>query len=180
MRLTCEVCEARLEIPTRGRSPRFCSSACRQKDYRRRRREQLPARMRELPRWTAADGKRPVTPTGSPASTTKPETWTAHAEVQDGPHGVMLGGGLACIDLDHCINRRGKVADWLSRLSGRCPVLLWSVRSPGAVCIFSGCSRRGGGVGAAAWKSIPGLGSFGQQKIFTAWAALLIWPPRFE
>lgn len=133
MRLVCEVCEARLEIPTRGRSPRFCSPACRQKAYRRRRREQLPARMRDLPRWTAADGKRPVTVAGSPASTTKPETWTTHAEVQGGPHGVMLGGGLACIDLDHCITRRGKVADWAAEI----------IRAvPGAV-VERSVSRRG-------------------------------------
>lgn len=43
----------------------------------------------------------PVTPTGSSASTTDPSTWSAYRDVRDGPHGIMLGDGLGCYDLDH-------------------------------------------------------------------------------
>lgn len=90
-----------------GRTPRYCSGRCRTAAYRARRAEQLPADMRALPRWTSAAGKRPITPTGTPASSTDPGTWSSYSEVAGGPRGVMLGGGLACIDLDHCIGPRG-------------------------------------------------------------------------
>lgn len=53
-----------------------------------------------------AAGKRPITVTGSPASSTDRSTWsTLHAVQQstagDGL-GIMLGDGLGCYDLDHC------------------------------------------------------------------------------
>ena len=55
-------------------------------------------------RWVRADGKRPVTVAGRPASTTDPGTWATLPEVRasdagDGM-GVMLGHGLGCYDLD--------------------------------------------------------------------------------
>lgn len=121
MRLTCEHCETKLGIPSRGPSPRFCSPACRQAAYRARCRKQLPARMRELDRWVAADGKRPLTVAGRPASSTDPSTWSTHSEVAAGPHGVMLGGGLACIDLDDCLNSRGRLADWAADILAAVP-----------------------------------------------------------
>ena len=51
-----------------------------------------------------ADGKRPVTVDGRPASTTDSSTWATLAQVRasragDG-FGVMLGSGLGCYDLD--------------------------------------------------------------------------------
>ena len=115
------MCGERLGIPTRGRSPRFCSSACRQRSYRQRQREQLPVRMRELDRWTAAEGKRPVTVDGAPASSTDAQTWASYEQVKGLPHGVMLGGGLACIDLDGCISRRGKLAPWAKAIIAAVP-----------------------------------------------------------
>ena len=33
----CPVCKSRLKPPEQGRHPRYCSAACRQKAYRRRR-----------------------------------------------------------------------------------------------------------------------------------------------
>lgn len=54
-------------------------------------------------RWVRAVGKRPVTPSGAPASSTDPRTWRTFAEVRTGAgdgFGVMLGGGLGCYDLD--------------------------------------------------------------------------------
>lgn len=52
--------------------------------------------------WCCADGKRPVTPLGAPASSTDPGTWCSFAEVRvSGAYGVMLGDGLGCYDLDH-------------------------------------------------------------------------------
>lgn len=89
--------------------------------------------MRELDRWTAAEGKRPVTVDGKPASSTDPQTWTTYEQVHSKPHGVMLGGGLACIDLDRCINRRGKLAPWAKTIIAA---------APGAV-VERSLSRRG-------------------------------------
>lgn len=56
-------------------------------------------------RWVRADGKRPITVDGRPASSTDPSTWSTYSRVQastagDGL-GVMLGGGLGCYDLDN-------------------------------------------------------------------------------
>jgi primase-polymerase (primpol)-like protein len=58
-------------------------------------------------------GKRPITVTGAPASSTDPSTWSTLASVRrskagDGI-GVMLGDGLACYDLDHCLDADGQV-----------------------------------------------------------------------
>lgn len=57
-------------------------------------------------RWTRADGKRPITTAGKPASSTNSSTWATLRDARssragDG-RGVMLGGGLGCYDLDHC------------------------------------------------------------------------------
>ncbi len=54
--------------------------------------------------WVRADGKRPITPTGHPASSTDPSTWSSFAATRSGAgdgFGIMLGDGLGCIDLDH-------------------------------------------------------------------------------
>ncbi|WP_119697029.1 bifunctional DNA primase/polymerase [Microbacterium halotolerans] len=55
--------------------------------------------------WVRAVGKRPVTVTGAPASTTKRATWApfravATSSVGDG-YGIMLGDGIGAYDLDH-------------------------------------------------------------------------------
>lgn len=65
-----------------------------------------------------AVGKRPVMPTGDPASSTSPDTWSAYSEVQVGAGdgvGVMLGGGLGCYDLDHM--GVGEVREFISAIS---------------------------------------------------------------
>ena len=100
----CEGCDARFERVGRGRAPRFCSGRCRVAAHRAR---QLPTEMTRRVQWTRRDGKRPVTVDGCPASSTRPATWATYAAVKasrvgDG-FGVMLGRGLACIDLDGCL-----------------------------------------------------------------------------
>ena len=45
-------------------------------------------------------------PSGAPASSTNPATWSSFDEVQSGAgdgFGVMLGGGLGCYDLDNAL-----------------------------------------------------------------------------
>lgn len=65
-------------------------------------------------RWARRVGKRPVTVSGAPASSTNPSTWDAlrnvlASDVGDGV-GFMLGGGIGCLDLDHCLTLSGPSA----------------------------------------------------------------------
>lgn len=71
--------------------------------------------MATMVRWARADGKRPIMVDGTPASSTNHTTWASFEDVRastcgDG-FGFMLGGGVGCYDLDHCIEG-GQLADW--------------------------------------------------------------------
>ncbi|ALA67566.1 DNA primase [Corynebacterium lactis RW2-5] len=103
-----------------GRIRTYCSAACRQKGYRQRSRNRYPAEMTSSPRWVMADHKRPLRVDGSPASSTNQATWTEFSKVAKKPHGFMLGGGFACIDLDHCF-KDGKLQRWASRIIDAAP-----------------------------------------------------------
>ena len=130
MRIECKECGRTFEsVGRRGRSPLFCGATCRKRASRRRVRAR--DRFMELARgrWVRADGKRPVMVDGRAASSTDPSTWAVHervvaSSVGDGL-GVMLGGGLACLDLDDCFEG-GRLAGWaraaIRALEG--PVLL--------------------------------------------------------
>ena len=117
MNLVCEWCEAGFESTgARGRTPRFCSAACKQKAYRARRQRIEKLKALAPNRWTRAKGKRPVMVDGSPASSTDPDTWSSWDAVKkssagDG-FGVMIGDGLACVDLDHCFDDAGALLPW--------------------------------------------------------------------
>lgn len=104
--MECTVCGRWFNWSGRGRQPLSCGQRCRK---RRSRNPQLPESMTRLPRWCARDGKKPVQLNGRNASTTKPWTWAAYRTVCHGPHGVMLGGGLGCYDLDDVINDDGSL-----------------------------------------------------------------------
>lgn len=74
---------------------------------------------------------------GSPASSTNPDTWAAHAEVKGKPNGVMLGDGLACWDLDHCIDEDGRLAPWAQTiLDGADPIWVEESMSGTGLHIF--------------------------------------------
>lgn len=110
---TCP-CGADLPAAGRGRLPTYCSTRCRVAAHRARHADPLPLVLRSLPRWTRRDGKRPITVTGRPASSTNPATWSTYREARastagDGL-GIMLGDGLACWDLDHCLGGGGLTA----------------------------------------------------------------------
>ena len=68
--------------------------------------------MREQTRWINHDTqKRPINPkTGRYASVTDPTTWTTYQEATrtGQPLGYVLGNGIGCIDLDHCLDDNGK------------------------------------------------------------------------
>lgn len=118
MEAVCSECGVALD-PCRSRRPaRFCSGRCRQKAYRRRRRTEFPVALREGRRWVRADGKRPIMADGRPASSINPRTWANFGDVQVGAgdgFGVMLGGGIGCIDLDGALDGRGRVVSPVAR-----------------------------------------------------------------
>lgn len=127
MKTSCPICGERLD-PTRSRRPaKFCSAKCKQKAYRQRKMTSYPAEMREATRWVCADRKRPITTTGAPASSTAPGTWTDWASVKGKPHGFMLGGGFACIDLDDCFTGK-QLQPWAKTILDAAPGA-WAERS---------------------------------------------------
>ena len=71
----------------------------------------MPTQMRELNRWVNHDEKkRPLDPnTLYGASVTDPNTWASYAKANANHKslGYVLGGGIGCIDLDHCIHPDG-------------------------------------------------------------------------
>ena len=105
--MICEQCGQEFDATNRrGITPRFCSATCRQRAHRARKARQPLSEFHGERRWVRADGKRLIMPCGSPASSTDPVTWSRFSDVQAGEgdgYGVMLGGGLGCYDLDHCI-----------------------------------------------------------------------------
>ena len=123
-------------MPVTARSDaRYCSPACRQKAYRARR-GGIPASMRDRARWVRHDArKRPLTATGRPASVTDPGTWSSYAEVSRSKHGtgvgVVLGDGLGCIDLDHCISD-GVIAPWAQAVLDANPDTFTEISQSGA------------------------------------------------
>lgn len=86
---------------------RTCSTRCRVAYHRRA--KAFPRELLARDRWVRFDAsKRPLTVTGAAASSTNPETWSSHAEAVKSNAGVglgfVLGDGVGCIDLDHCLN----------------------------------------------------------------------------
>lgn len=138
----------------RGRLPRFCSNACKQKAYRAARKAKslpaIPAAMTERRRWVRKDGKRPLTVMGWSASSTRSRTWDSFEAVRastvgDG-FGFMLGGGIGCIDLDHCIEG-GVLLPWARDILDRCPQTFVEVSQSGTGLHIFGFLAEGPGRG---------------------------------
>ena len=110
---------------------RFCSTRCRVASHRAGR--SLPLDLTDRRAWSRRDGKRPIRVNGLPASSTNPATWCTYAEAVastagDGL-GIMLGGGLGCYDLDHCLSG-DVVAPWAREaLEGIPERVVWVERS---------------------------------------------------
>jgi primase-polymerase (primpol)-like protein len=69
--------------------------------------------------------KVPLTTAGRAASSTDPATWADHATVRDSDAGVgagfvLNGDGIACIDLDHCLDD-GELAAWAAEILASLP-----------------------------------------------------------
>ncbi|WIE54218.1 bifunctional DNA primase/polymerase [Curtobacterium sp. MCBD17_003] len=112
---SCGECGSSLLLMRAG--ARFCSPNCRLKAHRRARNAgNLPVEMKSRPRFVRfTKTKRPVTTTGRSASSTNPGTWSSHADAVASSKGegigFVLGDGIGCIDLDHCLVD-GDLADW--------------------------------------------------------------------
>lgn len=117
MEVRCIRCFKPFEFSGRGRPQKYCSAACKQAAYRERNGlTGFPAEMRFRNQWVRRRGKVPLQVSGGNASSTNPGTWSSFDEVSasrvgDGL-GIMLGNGLGCLDLDHCIDAGGVVAPW--------------------------------------------------------------------
>lgn len=120
MHFTCGHCHARLVLPSRqGRPRRYCSPRCRKAAQRAAARtKNIPAILTRKRRWVRHDErKRPLTVHGWLASSTRSSTWTTFQRVRDSEvgtgFGFVLGEGIGCIDLDHCVDKRtGAVLPW--------------------------------------------------------------------
>ncbi|AZA08640.1 bifunctional DNA primase/polymerase [Corynebacterium pseudopelargi] len=118
MQTRCKQCGGWIDLQRPGRPADYCSNACRQAAYRARKklaqspRAQFPADLLDRPQWACSNRKRPITPSGRPASSTDPDTWNTYAActapgAAGNGVGMMTGRGVVCIDLDHCLDKRG-------------------------------------------------------------------------
>ncbi|NEW49347.1 DNA primase [Nocardia cyriacigeorgica] len=108
---TCLRCGARLDPTASKRPAKYCSGACRTAACRARK-PQVPAQLRERDRWVSwrlvrragRTTKMPVQLTGDAASSTDPSTWSSWKSVSAlQRRGFVVGEGIGCIDLDHCL-----------------------------------------------------------------------------
>lgn len=102
----CKQCST--SIIAKNAQAEFCSTRCRVANHRKRKNCQIPSQMLEKTRWVRWDEtKRPITAAGTPASSINPSTWASHADVTASNVGrgigFVLGHGIGCIDLDHCL-----------------------------------------------------------------------------
>lgn len=118
----------------------------------------VPAQMAMAERWMRwklvrrGDGatKRPLTWDGRCASSTDRTTWTAlptaeESRVGDGL-GFALGDGFACLDLDHCYDSRGYLADWAKMIVAPYVGRTWIEISPShdGLHVWGLCGERRG------------------------------------
>lgn len=102
---------------------RFCSPRCRVAHHRS---GGIPQAMRNRARWVRRDArKRPLRAAdGRLASVTTPGDWTGFREAQAAGYGVglgyVLGDGIGCWDLDHCISG-GTLEPWAAELLAGVP-----------------------------------------------------------
>jgi primase-polymerase (primpol)-like protein len=100
--MTCAWCNDPVDARA---GTRFCSTRCRVASHR----ATPPAELRERARWIRHRAKVPITAWNRPASSTNSATWTCYDEAAassagDGLGFVLNGDGVACIDLDHCLD----------------------------------------------------------------------------
>lgn len=121
----CEHCAGAMPVLSRPSLARYCSGRCRTAACRARRR--LPAEMTSRDRWVRRSAsKEPLTRAGRYASSTNAATWCSYRDavrsrVGVGVGFVLDGDGIVCIDLDHCLDREGRVALWAQAVLDELP-----------------------------------------------------------
>ena len=115
----CAQCGNLVELAKTGRPRRYCSNACRQRNYRQAHRlpivdsNPIPVELRERARWILHKAKRPIALGGWWSSVNDTSTWMTYEEASDavargdvradGYGFVLNGDGVVCIDLDDCV-----------------------------------------------------------------------------
>lgn len=124
MASSCGRCGESLPVAGRGRVPKYCSTRCRVAAHRDRHR--VPRELVERDRWVRRSrSKVPLTTAGRAASSTDPKTWCSYREASKSEVGaglgfVLNGDGVACIDLDDCLDG-DRVAPWAQDILDRLP-----------------------------------------------------------
>lgn len=103
----------------------------------------------ELPRWVRHLRKVPKTVAGKAASSTDARTWSPYevavnSRVGDGLGFVLNGDGIACVDLDHCIND-GVLEPWAEEILERTPATYVEVSPSGTGLHIFGFATVGAG-----------------------------------
>lgn len=107
----CEHCRGPLPLLARA-DARHCSTRCRVAAHRAAKRP--PAELTASRRWVRHSTRKvPLTVAGAAASSTDPATWATYAEARRSRVGaglgcVLTGDGIVCLDLDHCLDARGR------------------------------------------------------------------------
>lgn len=115
MKRTCQHCGQSMLLARAD--AKFCTTKCRVYASRAAKKAgSLPKEMTDLPRFVRyASTKRPLTVGGRSASSTDSATWSAHSDAVASKMGegvgFVLGAGVGCIDLDHCIVD-GELEQW--------------------------------------------------------------------
>lgn len=116
----CEWCG--VTIVYKNGQARYCTSNCRVKAHRAAKRNPIPHQMLEHDRWIRRSrSKVPLTIHNTAASSTDPTTWTSYTEAAASTIGAglgyVLGDGIGCQDLDHCLLDGQPTARALKHLS---------------------------------------------------------------
>lgn len=140
----CGYCGASLKLMRAG--AKFCSPKHRVYASRK---PAIPVEMIAERRWVRRNARKmPLTVTGRNASSTNPATWATYAEAQKSSIGAglgfVLGGGIGCIDLDHCFEG-GKLAGWAQEIVDACPSTYMEVSPSGDGLHIFGLLPEGGG-----------------------------------
>lgn len=103
---------------------RFCSSRCRVAAHR----ALPPEQLRIVDRWLRYSARKvPLTATGANASSTNSKTWcdfdTAASSTVGAGYGFVLTDEdrIACVDIDHCLDGRGRLKSWASEILAGVP-----------------------------------------------------------
>lgn len=115
----CLECNDLLPEAKTGRPREFCSSKCRQRNYRKRLKGApnaggpIPKELMAEPRWILYRDKRPIAPGGWWSSVNDQSTWMTYRDARDAVEAnyvaadglgfVLNNDGIVCVDLDDCV-----------------------------------------------------------------------------